>query len=112
MLYVCRALFLICFDHQRDEVVGVAVVPEVDDEGLVLIGPAFELAVYFFGRFVDVEVAVLVGIDFAAVVFGREYHSVFVWLHFRNFGLDRFLRVCRLRRVCRFGWVCRILDLL
>ena len=74
-------------DHQRDEIVGMAVVPEVDDEGLVLGGPAFEFAVDLFGRFVDVEVAVLVGIDLAAVVFSREYHSVFVWLHFRNFWL-------------------------
>mgnify|MGYP007112573506 CR=1 FL=1 len=38
-------LFLCDLHYHRNEVVGAAVVPEVDDEGLVLVCPAFELAV-------------------------------------------------------------------
>ena len=51
--------------------VYVAVVPEVYDETVGFVFPAFEFAVYCFVRFVFVEVAVGVGCDGESVVFCR-----------------------------------------
>ena len=64
-------LFLCRCDDERDEMVYVAVVPEVYDETVGFVFPAFEFAVYCFVCFVFVKVAVGVGCDGESVVFCR-----------------------------------------
>ena len=88
-------LFLCDLHYHRNEVVGAAVVPEVDDEAVSFVFPSLESAVDFFAGGIHIEIAVLVGFDGEALIFCWQDHSVFIWFDFRFLWLLWLLRLFR-----------------
>ena len=58
--------------------VGVGVVPEIDDQAVSIILRALEIAVYGLSGIIYIEISVAVGLDGESFVFCWKYDSVLV----------------------------------